>query len=66
MPAFEAGRRGDAIRRDAAAALERMGVAHGLLEVEDNGALPFALEAASATGCRSSSIVPRPSAGRGT
>jgi citrate lyase subunit beta/citryl-CoA lyase len=34
---------GDAIRRDAAAALERLGVRHGRLEIEDNGALPFVL-----------------------
>lgn len=34
---------GESIRRDAAAALERLGVRHGRLEIEDYGALPFVL-----------------------
>lgn len=36
---------GAAIRRDAASALESLGHRHGLLEIEDAGALPFVLEA---------------------
>jgi citrate lyase subunit beta/citryl-CoA lyase len=36
---------GEAIRRDAASALDSLGLRHGILEIEDAGALPFVLEA---------------------